>query len=79
MPLLTFAPIPGISTNIIILAYLLGDGYTNVVYPTCGTLMIGLGVANVSYIDWIKRTGLFQLLLLGTSIGFLLLAVAIGL
>lgn len=79
IPLLTLTPIPGISTNIIILTYLLGDGYANVVYPTCGTLMIGLGVANVSYIDWIKKTGLFQLLLLGTSILFLLLAVAIGL
>lgn len=79
MPLLTLTPIPGISTNIIILAYLLGDGYTNVLYPTCGTLMIGLGVANVSYVDWLKRTGLFQILLLLTSIGFLLLAVAVKL
>lgn len=79
IPLLTLTPIPGISTNVIILAYLLGDGYTNVLYPTCGTLMIGLGIAKVSYIDWIKRTGLFQLLLLGTSIVFLLIAVAIGL
>ena len=79
IPLLTVTPIPGISTNVIILAYLLGDGYTNVVYPTCGTLMIGLGLADVSYIDWIKRTGLYQLFLLATSVGFLLLAVAIGL
>ena len=79
IPLLTLAPIPGISTNVIILCYILGDGYTNVIFPTCGTLMIGLGVANVSYIDWMKRTGLFQLLLLGTSIIFLVVAVAIGL
>ena len=41
--------------------------------------MIGLGVANVSYIDWMKKTGLFQLLLLATSIIFLIVAVAIGL
>lgn len=79
IPLLTLAPIPGISTNIIILCYILGDGYTNVIFPTCGTLMIGLGVANVSYIDWMKKTGLFQLLLLATSIIFLIVAVAIGL
>ncbi len=78
IPLLTLAPIPGISTNVIILAYLLGDGYTNVLYPTCSTLMIGLGLANVSYIDWIKRTGLFQLLLLLTSVLFLWGAVALG-
>lgn len=79
IPLLTLAPIPGISTNVIILAYLLGDGYTNVLYPTCSTLMIGLGLANVSYTDWIKRTGLFQLLLLATSALFLWGAIAIGL
>ncbi|MBP5270512.1 MAG: YfcC family protein [Clostridia bacterium] len=79
IPLLTLAPIPGISKNVIILCYLLGDGYTNVVYPTCGTLMIGLGLAGVSYIDWIKRTGLFQLFLLLTSVLFLWGAVALGL
>ena len=79
IPLLTIAPIPGISKTIIVLAYMLGDGYTNVFYPTCGTLVIGLGLANVSYFDWVKRTGLFQLLLLATSVGFLELAVAIGL
>lgn len=79
IPILTIAPIPGISKTVIVLAYMLGDGYTNVFYPTCGTLVIGLGLANVSYFDWIKRTGLFQLLLLATSVGFLELAVAIGL
>ena len=79
IPLLTLAPIPGISTTVIILAYLLGDGYTNVLFPTCSTLMIGLGLANVSYTDWLKRTGLFQLLLLATSVMFLWGAIAIGL
>ena len=79
IPLLTLGNFNGISTNIIILAYILGDGYTNVLFPTCGTLMIGLGVANISFIDWIKKTGLFQLLLLGISMLFLLFAVFIGL
>ena len=55
-----------------------GDGYTNVLFPTCGTLVVGLGLAEVSYIDWIKRTGLFQLLLFALSIVFLLLAVLLG-
>lgn len=79
IPLLTLAPIPGISTNIIILAFLFGDGYTNVLYPTCGTLVIGLGLAKVGYTQWLKRTGLFQLLLFGISVLFLLGAVYIGL
>lgn len=79
IPLLTLAPIPGISTNIIILAFLFGDGYTNVLYPTCGTLVIGLGLAEVSYIEWLKKTWLFQVLLFITSVIFLMFAVYIGL
>ena len=79
IPLLTLAPIPGISTNIIILAFLFGDGYANVLYPTCGTLVIGLGLAEVGYMQWLKRTVLFQVMLFVLSIAFLLLAVRIGL
>ncbi len=79
IPLLTLAPLPGISVNIIILAFLFGDGYTNVLYPTCGTLVIGLSLAKVGYVKWLKRTGLFQILLFVLSIAFLLFAVYIGL
>ena len=79
IPLLTLAPIPGISTNIIILAFLFGDGYANVLYPTCGTLVIGLGLAEVGYMQWLNRTVLFQVVLFVLSIAFLLLAVRIGL
>ena len=79
IPLLTLSPLPGISTNVILLAYLFGDGYTNILYPTCGTLVVGLSLSKVSYLSWIKRTGLFQLLLFIISVGFLLLAIYIGL
>ena len=79
IPMLTLAPLPGISTNIIILAFLFGDGYTNVLYPTCSTLVVGLGLAEVSYVEWLKKTGWFQAILFLLSVGFLLLAVNIGL
>lgn len=79
IPLLTLAPLPGISTNIIILAFLFGDGYTNVLYPTCGTLVVGLGLAEVSYVQWLKKTVLFQVVLFILSVLFLLFAVYIGL
>ena len=79
IPMLTLAPIEGISKTIIILTYLFADGYTNVLYPTCGTLLVGLGLANVSFAEWFKKTILFQLLLMVLSIGFLMLAVFIGL
>jgi len=79
IPMLTLAPIEGISKTVIILTYLFADGYTNVLYPTCGTLLVGLGLANVSFAEWFKKTVLFQLLLFILSLGFLMLAVFIGL
>lgn len=79
IPMLTLAPIEGISKTVIILTYLFADGYTNVLYPTCGTLLVGLGLADVSFAEWFKKTALFQLLLFALSIGFLMFAVFIGL
>lgn len=79
IPMLTLAPIEGISKSVIILTYLFADGYTNVLYPTCGTLLVGLGLADVSFAEWFKKTILFQLLLFMLSIAFLMLAVFIKL
>lgn len=79
IPMLTLAPIDGISKTVIILTYLFADGYTNVLYPTCGTLLVGLGLANVSFAEWFKKTIFFQLILMTISIAFLMLAVLIGL
>jgi len=78
IPMLTSAVIPGLSVNTIILAYLFADGYANVLFPTCGTLLIGLGLADVSFATWVKRTILFQLILMALSVGFLMLAIAMG-
>lgn len=79
IPMLTLAPIEGISKTVIILTYLFADGYTNVLYPTCGTLLVGLGLADVSFATWFKKTILFQLLLFVLSLAFLMLAIFIGL
>lgn len=79
IPMLTLAPIEGLSTTVIILTYLFADGYTNVLYPTCGTLLVGLGLADVSFVQWLKKTILFQLVLFLLSLGFLMLAVFINL
>lgn len=79
IPMLTLAPIEGISKTVIILTYLFADGYTNVLYPTCGTLLVGLGLADISLAQWFKKTILFQLFLMVVSIAFLMLAVFIGL
>ena len=79
IPMLTLAPIEGLSKTVILLTYLFADGYTNVLYPTCGTLLVGLGLADVSFAEWFKKTILFQLILFIFSMAFLMLAVFIGL
>ncbi len=78
IPMLTLAPIEGLSINVILQTYLFADGYTNVLFPTCGTLLIGLGLADQSLGKWFKKTILFQLILMALSVGFLFLAIALG-
>lgn len=68
----------GISRELAIFAFCLGDGFTNVFYPTNAVTLVGLSIADISYGAWFKRTALFQLMLLVLSMGFLLLATAIG-
>ena len=73
------AQVFGISPQLCILAFAFGDGFSNVLYPTNAALLIGLGVADISYIEWFKRTVKFQaatllitslLLLLGLAVGY---------
>ena len=72
------AQIFGISTQLCILAFAFGDGFSNVLYPTNPALLISLGVANVGYGNWFKFSWKFQVLnLLLTSL-ILLLGLAIG-
>ncbi len=72
------AQIFGISPQLCVLAFAFGDGFSNVFYPTNPALLIGLGLADVSYTDWFKWSGKFQFLnLLLTSL-LLLLGLAVG-
>lgn len=68
----------GISSQLCIVAFAFGDGFSNILYPTNPVLLISLGLADVKYIDWFKWCGKFQLLnLLLTSL-LLLIGLAIG-
>ena len=72
------AQIFGIESQLCIMAFAFGDGFSNVFYPTNAALLISLGLADVSYGKWVKFSWKFQLLnLLLTSL-LLLLGLAIG-
>ena len=72
------AQVFGISAQLCVLAFAFGDGFSNVFYPTNPALLIGLGLADVSYGDWFKWSGKFQLLNLLLTASLLLLGLAVG-
>lgn len=68
----------GISPAMVILAYCMADGFTDVILPTNPVLLVGLSMANVSYSKWFKWTWRLQLLLLALTALVLLFATSIG-
>jgi len=66
-----FSDLIGISRQLTVLAYQLGDGFTNMITPTSGVLIGCLGIARVPYSKWLKFFLPFLCILV--IIGFLLL------
>ena len=73
------AQIFGISSQLCVVAFAFGDGFSNVFYPTNPALLISLGLADVSYVDWFKWSVKFQglnflltslILLFGLAVGY---------
>ena len=72
------AEVFGISAQLCIVAFAFGDGFSNVFYPTNPALLISLGLADVSYTDWAKWSGKFQLANILLTSAILLFGLAIG-
>lgn len=79
MPLMApLAELVGVSKQVAVLAFQLGDGFTNIIVPTSASLMGVLGVARLDWSKWAKFQIKFQgVLFLGASI-FVILGVIIG-
>ncbi|MED1664062.1 YfcC family protein [Brevibacillus laterosporus] len=55
MPIMTpLADLVGITRQTAVLAFQLGDGFTNIVTPTSGYFMAGLALAKIPWIRWFK-------------------------
>lgn len=67
-----------ITQNIALLAFVFGDGYTDLIYPTNPVLLISLGIAGISYPKWVKKTIGLQLILLLLTVIFLIIGYYIG-
>ena len=72
------AQIFGISTQLCVVAFAFGDGFSNVFYPTNPALLISLGLADTSYGKWFKFSWKFQILNLLLTSSILLFGLAVG-
>jgi uncharacterized ion transporter superfamily protein YfcC len=72
------AQIFGISTQLCVVAFAFGDGFSNVFYPTNPALLISLGVSGVSYGEWFKWSWKFQAMNLVLTSLILLFGLAVG-
>lgn len=78
MPIIApLADIVGLTRQTAVFAFDLGDGFSNMVFPTNALLLIGLSFTVVSYPMWMKWTWKMQAGIAFLSMVFLMAAVAI--
>lgn len=79
MPIMApLADIIGVSRQTSVLAYNIGDGLSNSLFPTSGVLMAGLSIAKIPYEKWIKFVWPLMLMLHGAALVIIMLSVVIG-
>lgn len=55
MPIvLPLADMVRVTRQSVVLAFCLGDGFTNLLYPTSGIMIVAIGLVNISYGKWLK-------------------------
>ncbi len=64
-----------LSKEMLVLIYLFGDGFTNVLLPTSPVLLIGLSMVGLNYFSWLKKSK--YLFLINALIVILLIIIAI--
>ncbi|WP_448214175.1 putative basic amino acid antiporter YfcC [Colwellia sp. MEBiC06753] len=76
MPLMApLSDLVGVSRQVAVLAFQLGDGLTNLIIPTSASLIGCLGVARIEWLVWAKFIGRFLLLLMAVASAFIVFAV----
>lgn len=77
--LLPIVDLTGLSRQLAVQAFLFGDGFSNLLYPTNAALMIGLGFSPVGYPRWLRWEIPLQLGLAVTSLAWLYIGYFLGL
>ncbi|MDP0506906.1 MAG: hypothetical protein Q7K47_06670 [Fusobacterium sp. JB019] len=76
IPLADMANIP---RQVACLASQFGDGFSNFIWPTCGSLLAILAIAKVPYTKWVKFFAPLFLIITLSSFALIWIAIAIGL
>ncbi len=79
MPIvLPLADMVEVTRQNVTLAFCLGDGFTNLLYPTSGIMIVAIGLVNISYGKWLKFSWKLFALEGILSVALMLLAVAVN-
>ncbi len=79
MPLMApLADVVGVTRQVAVLAYQLGDGFTNIIVPTSAALMGTLGAARLDWVTWVRFVIYFFLLLFVFSSVIVVFAQLVG-
>jgi uncharacterized ion transporter superfamily protein YfcC len=79
MPLMApLADLVGVTRQTAVLAFQMGDGFTNMIIPTSPVLMGVLSLARVPWPTWARWILPLQLVLVALGVGALVVAVAVG-
>jgi uncharacterized ion transporter superfamily protein YfcC len=79
MPIiLPIADLIGVTRQVAVTAYCLGDGFANMAYPTNAMLLISLGLTAVGYPKWLRWTAPLWGVIILVSLIFLVIAVSIN-
>jgi len=80
MPIMApLSDLVGVSRQVSVLAFQLGDGFTNLIVPTSGILIAVLGIARLEWMKWAKFQIKFQVVLFILGSLFVLGGMFIGL
>lgn len=68
----------GVTRQSMVVTFCMADGFTNLLYPTSGIMILAIGMVGVSYKKWLKWSWKLFALEGIISVGFMLFAVAIN-
>ena len=79
MPLMAgLGDLIGVSRQIAVLCFQLGDGITNLIIPTSAAMMGAIGMAGLNWLQWLRIIWRFELLLAACAALWIAISIGIG-